>query len=62
VRDCVLVVGVGTLLLWSAFAFAQPAVIPRMAQTPHDAAQTFATLKRYFSDPYHRSVHAAERR
>lgn len=50
-RRCVLVVGVVTLLLWSAVASAQPAVIPRMAQTPHDAGQTFATLKRYFSDP-----------
>jgi hypothetical protein len=38
-------------MLWSAVASAQPAVIPRSAQTPHDPAQTFATLKRYFSDP-----------
>ena len=42
---------VAGLLLWAAVASAQPAVIPRMAQAPHDAAQTFATLKRYFSDP-----------
>src|SRR2546422_8893731 len=37
-------------ILWSAAVLAQPAVIPRIGQTPHSASETFRRLKGYFSD------------
>ena len=40
-----------TSLLRPSPVFAQPKIIARMSPVPHDAASTFKTLKRYFSDP-----------
>jgi hypothetical protein len=37
--------------LCPALAAAQPAIIPRLATAPHDAAQTYRLAKDYLSDP-----------
>ena len=38
------------VLLWSAMAMGQPAVIPRIGQAPQSPRATFDKLKNYFSD------------
>lgn len=43
-------VAIGATILWSGLAVAQPAVIPRIGQSPHSASETFRKLKGYFSD------------
>jgi hypothetical protein len=43
----------GAVLLWSASAAAQPAVIPKSGQAPRDASRTFEILRNYFSNPAH---------
>jgi hypothetical protein len=40
----------GATVLWSAIALAQPAVIPRIGQSPHSANETFRKLRGYFSN------------
>lgn len=47
----IVVLALGTLVLCSSRAWAQPAAVPRMAQVPRDSRQTFATVKQYFSNP-----------
>jgi hypothetical protein len=43
-------VALGVAMLQSGLALAQPAMIPRIGQAPHSAAETFSKLKGYFSD------------
>jgi hypothetical protein len=40
-----------TVLLSAASAAAQPAIIPRMANAPHDTSRTYDLVRRYLSNP-----------
>ena len=40
----------GLLLLWPVFAMAQPALVPRMAQSPQEPASAYEKLRNYLAD------------